>query len=221
MQKTILRQKKKQKDRITAKEKVAVHALQKQIQVLNLKQYLLLIGFASAAALLRVPMQAIPSAEPLTFFAILAGWLFGARKGAMVGAGSLYISNFLVFGGQGPWTLPQAIAFGAAGFFGGMLRKKAKFLEIVMVTLVATLVFEIIMNISWSLTIGGNIFLSFITGLPFFFMHVFSNCSFSVIMPFIRKQIDRIGGFDEQKLCREMIERIKAKTTRTRHLSLR
>ena len=69
-------------------------------------------------------MQAVPSAEPLTFFAILAGWLFGRNKGFLAGASSLYISNFFMFGGQGPWSIFQAVGFGIAGWLGGTLRKK-------------------------------------------------------------------------------------------------
>ena len=88
-QKTVLKQKKKKKNKevviVEQKSKsaqnVALHALQKQMQVLRLKEWLVLIGVAVGAALLRVPMQAVPSAEPLTFFAVLAGWLFGRKKG--------------------------------------------------------------------------------------------------------------------------------------------
>ena len=91
------------------------------MQVIKLKEVLALLGFSIGAAALRAAMQEFPSVEPITFFSILAGWQFGRKKGFMVGATSLYISNFLVLGGQGPWTPFQMAGFGIAGYLGGFL----------------------------------------------------------------------------------------------------
>ena len=82
---------------------------QKQLQILKTKE--LAFNFISilSAVLLRVYMQFIPSAEPISLFALMNGWLFGWRKGLYVGVSALLISNFLVAGGNGPWTIFQAI----------------------------------------------------------------------------------------------------------------
>ncbi|MBC8500977.1 MAG: hypothetical protein ISS25_04540 [Nanoarchaeota archaeon] len=214
-QKLKLKQKKKQKQKTTTKQKtdvkqrVALHALQKQLSVLNLREALILISFILGAGLLRVPMQAIPSAEPITFFALLAGWLFGKKKGFLVGAGALLTSNFFVFGGHGPWTLFQALGFGLAGFLGGFLRKRSGYVSTVLIAIAATLVFELVLNIS-SLFIFPFGFIVFITALPFTLIHLVSNIVFSMGLPKARKLIYEKGQFNERALCRELIAKFKS-----------
>ncbi len=208
-QKLILKQKKKQqseqksdqKVKVTAEQKGRLIALQKQLQVLKLREILLLASFTGGAALLRVPMQAVPSAEPITFFAILAGWLFGRSKGFAVGATALYISNFLCFGGQGPWTLLQAIGFGVAGWLGGCMRKKASYVEVAAVAIIGTLVFEIIMNSFTPMMTGTSIFIAFALAIPFTLIHLFSNIAFAFALPKVKKMIERGGGFDEKDVA--------------------
>jgi energy-coupling factor transport system substrate-specific component len=205
-QKLVLKQKKKKGIVSTPAQRLAIRSLQKQLQLLRLKEILVLIGFTVGAALLRIPMQAVPSAEPLTFFAILAGWLFGRSKGFAVGASSLWISNFFMFGGQGPWTPFQALGFGIAGFFGGFLRKNASIFEILLVTLTATLAFEIIMNSFTPLMLGGaGIFLAFFLALPFTLVHLVSNFIFAFGLKPAKKFIEKTGGFDEKDICNAVL----------------
>jgi len=192
-----------------AKEKLGLMVLQKQLQLLKMKEILVIIAFVFAGALGRVLMQPLPSVEPLTFFAILAGWLFGSRKGFITGASALYISNFFMFGGQGPWTLFQALGFGIAGFFGGSLRKKATILECLMITLISTLIFEIIMNASSLVFLPSNIFTAFLFALPFTIVHIISNVAFSALLPKIKSYIYHKGSFNEREICMEMFNRIK------------
>jgi uncharacterized membrane protein len=207
-----LRLKKKSKDQEEAKlkpdQKMALHALQKQLQLIELKEWLYALGFIGIASLLRVPMQAIPNVEPLTFFAILAGWLFGWKKGFLVGASSLYISNFLVVGGQGPWTIFQVLGYGLAGFLGGFLRNKSTIFEVFLVTLIATLSLQLIFNVGWSFLIGFNILAAVLTGLIFTAVHVVSNLFFAAFLPIIRKFVNETGKFNEKELCRDLIAKL-------------
>jgi energy-coupling factor transport system substrate-specific component len=209
-QKSILKQKKKQKQKTRASERVAVHALQKQMQVLRLKEYLFIVAFIVGGALLRVPMQAVPSAEPISFFALLAGWLFGKKKGFLVGASSLYISNFFVFGGHGIWTVFQALGFGIVGFLGGFLRKKSSLFEVVLLTIIATIIYETIVNIGSVLMFPGfNIFILFLTALPFMLIHLVSSSLFALFLPKVRKMIYERGGFHEKELCAKLLNSIR------------
>lgn len=192
------------------KQKLALALMQKQLQLLKLKEYLILIGFISGAALLRVPMQVLPSVEPLTFFALLAGWLFGKKKGAVTGASSLYLSNFFVFGGHGPWTIFQAIGFGAAGFFGGFLRKKATVFEAITIAVIATLVFEIVVNIGSVVIFPLSIFSLFLTALPFTLVHLISNIIFASFLPWAKKFVYKKGGFDERQIISNFVNRISS-----------
>lgn len=193
------------------KERLALYALQKHRQMIMVKEMAFLMVFTFGSSMLRVPFQWIPSVEPLTFFAILSGWLFGSTRGFMVGASSLYLSNFLVFGGQGPWTVFQAIGFGAAGFLGGQLRRKARWWEIGVVTLVATLVFEALVNIGSLTFLPFPLFSLFITALPFTAIHLMSNIIFSFFIKPARDLSAKIGGLDERRVVAELMERYKNK----------
>ncbi|MCK5282496.1 MAG: hypothetical protein KAK00_03740 [Nanoarchaeota archaeon] len=206
------KEKQKTKQELSSSQRLAIKAVQKQLQLLRLKEILLLLGFTVGAALVRVPMQIVPSAEPLTFFAILAGWLFGRKKGFAVGAASLYISNFFVFGGHGPWTLFQTIGFGIAGWLGGFLRKKASYGEVVMITLIATLAFEIIMNSATPFFMGPSLFLAFALALPFIITHLVSNFLFSLALPSAKKFVEKTGGFNEKDICVNILNKYNINT---------
>jgi len=203
------------------KARLALSTVQKQIQILKLKEYLLMGGFIVGGAVLRALMQPLPSVEPITFLAILSGWLFGSKKGFITGATSLYISNFLCFGGQGPWTPFQALGFGIAGFLGGILSrinlKKQGDSRTKMITLigaavgiaaVSTIIYEIIMNTA-SIPFFG--IMGFITAIPFGIVHLVSNISFAAALPKARQFINEKGGFSELPKLREAMELLKEK----------
>ena len=164
----------------------------------------------ASGAFLRVFMQEFPSVEPITFFAIMSGWLFGSKKGFAVGSSSLYLSNFFMFGGQGPWTPFQLVAFGAAGYLGGFLKGKEKTWKIVGITVISTIIFEIIMNISSMMFLGGNILLAFYLALPFTLVHLTSNITFSLFLPKIKTKIEKEGGFNEKKFVTDTIAQFKS-----------
>ncbi len=203
-QKLVLKKKKSD-----SKQRLAQLSLQKQLQVLKLREWLVLVGFTLGAAALRVPMQAVPSAEPITFFAILAGWLFGKRKGFITGAGALYASNFLVFGGQGVWSLFQAIGFGIAGWLGGFLGKKARIWHLLLISALATFIFEVVVNIGSVFMFPFGFFTLFLTALPFGAVHLGSNLVFSLLIPKTKVFIEEKGEFNQREVCKELLDRFK------------
>lgn len=217
-QKVILKSKKK----LTLKQKVALLAVQKQMQLLKLREWLVVVGFVFGGAALRFVMQPIPSAEPITFFAILGGWLFGKKKGFITGASAGFLSNFIMFGGQGPWTIFQMLGWGIAGFLGGMIKdiKPHKnyawfwlksILPIMAIAIISTAIFDLIMNISWAFIFPYSILGILISALPFFMIHLVSNLIFAPMLPFVRKLIHEKGGFDEIEICRNIIGRFGSK----------
>ena len=203
--KTILELKEKSK----INDELALGLLQKQLQVLRLKEYLVLIGMVGGAVLMRKLMEPMPSIEPIMFFAILSGWLFGKKKGAFVGATSGFLSNFIMFGGQGLWTIFQVIGWGAAGYLGGFLGKRSKMITVVAVTLLATLVFEISMNISTFLFLPVGLIASFLLAMPFTITHLFSNLVFATAMPSTKRFIEKTGRFNEREICKKLIKKLK------------
>ncbi|MBI2139237.1 hypothetical protein HYU13_06620 [Candidatus Woesearchaeota archaeon] len=188
-----------QQSRYSQGQKFIVYALQQQLRALFLKEWLIVIAFSFIAATLRVPMQAIPSAEPITFFAILAGSLFGSGKGFFTGAAAGYLSNFAVMGGQGPWTPFQMLSWGIAGYLGGLMMPAVKYLQStpklknlslffaygtsMLAAASSTLIFDIIMNLSWTWYFPAGIIGTMLGGIPFFVIHLVSNVSFAFFIP--------------------------------------
>ena len=178
-------QEQKQKEKQSQKQK------QKQLVEQVAIYSLLLFGAVGG----RAAMQGLPSVEPVTFFAFLAGILFGSKVGFMFGAKAMFLSNFLVLGGQGFWTPFQMLGMGIGGALGGLMRrggitfKKAAFLVIA-----ATLVYEVIMNISWALTFGFYLLpLTFVTALPFAIAHLSSNTVFAAFLPKASRGIEKVN----------------------------
>ncbi len=139
---------------------------------------------------------------------MLGGWLFGRKKGFLIGASSLYISNFFVFGGQGPWTLPQLFCFGVAGWLGGLVGKKLNFIKSIFVMLLATVFFELVMNAYSAIFFGGNLLLALVTALPFSLTHLVSNAVFALALPFFAQRLVR-EGFHEKEFITNAIAAIR------------
>ena len=102
----------------------------------------LLAMLAAIAAVGRVPFAALPSIQPTSFIIIMAGLVFGAESGFIVGAVAAIVSNFFL--GQGPWTPWQMYGWGMMGMTAGLLR-----------------------NTSWMKTLWGKCTFGFIWGYFF------------------------------------------------------
>ncbi|MBI2139539.1 ECF transporter S component [Candidatus Woesearchaeota archaeon] len=209
------------------KQRLIAYGLQMQLQALQLKEWLMAIGFSFLAAALRVPMQAVPSAEPITFFAILAGWLFGARMGFFTGAAAGFLSNFAVYGGQGPWTPFQMLSWGIAGYLGSLLprfpsseksQKKNqgkikgtifRMMASLGVASSATVIFDSILNIWWGFFSPFGILPALVSGVPFFVVHLVSNAIFSLGLAPAKYFVSKQGHFDEKELCRELLGKVQ------------
>ena len=153
------------------------------------KELAFFLAMLATAILGRVALQYVPSVEPIIPFAILAGLLFGMKEGFVMGGAAYIISNFLVWGMQGPWTIFQALGAAipglAAGFYGNF--RKAGTKEFILLAIAGTVFFEIVMNVSGALMgIGfvgaftlATIPLYFITSLPFSAAHIATNAAFA------------------------------------------
>ncbi|MBB4823248.1 energy-coupling factor transport system substrate-specific component [Sporosarcina luteola] len=85
------------------------------------REIVLLAMLAAIAAVGRVPFAGLPSVQPTSFIIIMAGIVFGAESGFIVGAVAAIVSNFFL--GQGPWTPWQMYAWGMMGMTAGLLRQ--------------------------------------------------------------------------------------------------
>lgn len=84
------------------------------------QEVVLLAMLAAIAAVSRVPFAGLPSVQPTSFVIMMAGLVFGAESGFIVGAVAAVVSN--IFLGQGPWTPWQMYAWGMLGMTAGLLR---------------------------------------------------------------------------------------------------
>ncbi|RHW42574.1 ECF transporter S component [Neobacillus notoginsengisoli] len=85
------------------------------------RELVLLAVLASIAAVGRIPFASIPGVQPTTFVIIMAGIVFGAESGFLVGAVAALASNMIL--GQGPWTPWQMAAWGLVGLTAGLMSK--------------------------------------------------------------------------------------------------
>ena len=106
------------------------------------REVVLLAMLAAIAAVGRVPFAGLPSIQPTSFIIIMAGLVFGAESGFIVGAVAAIVSNFFL--GQGPWTPWQMYGWGMMGMTAGLLR-----------------------NTSWMKTVWGKCTFGFIWGYVF------------------------------------------------------
>lgn len=148
------------------------------------------LGLLASATLGRILLQHVPSVEPIIPFAVLAGLLFGMKEGFTLGGSAYVISNFFVWGLQGPWTLFQALGAALAGAMGGLAGrvKEPTARDLIVLSIAGTVLFEFVMNISGAL-MGIGLFIGvfsiplyFLTSLPFSAVHICSNIVFAALM---------------------------------------
>jgi hypothetical protein len=204
VEQTIARLKRKGKQKLN----LAARLLEKQLMLLKLEEILILSTFVVGGALGRAAMQGFPSIEPITFFAVLSGFLFGRNKGAAAGAASWWLSNWLVLGGQGPWSIIHVMSGAVAGYLGGVLRKPG-YVAAVAAVVAATIVFELSMNVASGFFFGFGVILSFITAAPFALIHIASNAGMALLIPRTYSLVKKSGRLDEKGICKELIALIK------------
>jgi len=155
----------------------------------ELKALALFLALLASAVGGRVALQYVPSVEPIIPLAIIAGLIFGVKEGFLLGGTAYIISNFFIWGMQGPWTIFQAFGAAMPGAFAGIWGKLRipNWKDVMILSVIGTAFFEMVMNIAGplmgiGLTIGlFAIPLYFITSLPFSIVHVGSNAIFARI----------------------------------------
>jgi hypothetical protein len=143
------------------------------------------VGLAGAGVAGRAGLQHIPSVEPLIAVAAATGFYFGTKRGVLVGASAFYASNFLVYGGQGPWTVFQVFGAAAAGMLGGLFGDLSESrLSFFGSAALGVIAYEVIVNL------GSLSFASFsglgvaylLSAVPFGLTHLASTIGFGLIL---------------------------------------
>jgi hypothetical protein len=132
----------------------------------------------------RFAFQWLPSVEPIVPLAIAMGFFLGYKYALPSGMGAFYLSNFFVWGWQGPWTIFQVAGTGLAALtgsvFGRVSKSKYSFFTSV---IIGTVLYEIMVDLTWLWMAGIFSFeLMFLAALPFSLIHMGSSFGFSLVI---------------------------------------
>lgn len=139
------------------------------------------------SALGRFVFAWIPGFKPVTALTVIAAVWLGKEAGFIVGSLSAVISNF--YFGQGPWTPFQMFAWGAIGFFAGVLSKPLSKNKILLCVYgaFAALFYSATMD-TWTVIWADNafaisrFFAAFIASAPVTAEYAVSNIIFLIIL---------------------------------------
>ena len=133
----------------------------------------LIAGLIALAVVSRAAFYLVPQVKPIAAVVGVSGACLGARRGYLVGAFSMFVSNFLF--GQGAWTPFQMVGMGLVGLVFGVLFKRLPLNRIYLAIvgfLSVTLIYGVIVDFCSVLFFNSNlepggIFSIYAAGLPF------------------------------------------------------
>ncbi len=127
--------------------------------------------------------QYFPSVEPLIPLYIFLSY-YGGRIFAVEGAIAFYFSNFLVYGGQGPWTIFQVIGTYLACYTAYKIPKRRY--NLYLSTILGISLYEFTVNIGWMFSTGiFNLWYSFIPAIPYSLTHIISSLGFVMVFEYL------------------------------------
>ncbi len=88
------------------------------------KEITLISSLIALAVVSRAVFYLIPQVKPIAAVVGVSGAVLGAKRGYIVGAFSMFVSNFIF--GQGAWTPFQMVAMGVVGLIFGLVFEKIK-----------------------------------------------------------------------------------------------
>ncbi len=146
----------------------------------------------------RFAFQWLPSVEPIVPLAIAIGFFLGYKYALPSGMGAFYLSNFFVWGLQGPWTIFQVAGTGLAALTGSALGRvsKSKY-SFFTAAIAGTILYEIAVNFTWVFLFGFFSFeLAFLAALPFSLVHIGSSVGFSFVIYGFKDKLSELNKED-------------------------
>ena len=165
------------------------------------REIVLISSLAALTAAGRIMLFSFPQFKPMAALIIISGACLGAESGFLVGALSLFASNFFL--SQGPWTPWQMFGFALIGFVSGCFSKsrvlpKKRIPMSVFGFFAVMLLYAPVVNF-------GNVMMTYsepsrklfkasmLTGVPFDFIHAASTAFFLFVAhPVIAEKLERI-----------------------------
>lgn len=164
------------------------------------REITLIASLTALAVVSRAVFYLVPQVKPIAAVVAVSGVCLGGKRGYLVGALSMLVSNFLF--GQGIWTPFQMVAMGFVGLiFGAVFDKiKANKISLALVGFLSvTVVYGLIVDLSTVLMINGDMNIKsvlsvYLAGAPFNLIFGVTTAVFLFLFgeAFIKK-IDRIN----------------------------
>lgn len=95
-----------------------------EIKNISTREITLIATLIALAVVSRAAFYLIPQFKPIAAVVVVSAVCLGAERGYIIGAFSMFISNFIF--GQGYWTPFQMVAMGLVGFVAGLVFKAVK-----------------------------------------------------------------------------------------------
>lgn len=132
----------------------------------------------------RILMEPMPNVQPVTVLVLLTGVYLGAPR-ALALAAIVALASNVIFMGHGPWTIFQAVGWGAIGIFGALLseklvvNEKLRLNRLALMAAVSGIAFNWFVSLSILLDTGSSMLVPYLlNGLVFDLYHAFGNILF-------------------------------------------
>lgn len=146
----------------------------------------------------RVLLQHQPSIETVLPVAIAVGFYAGRKQGLVSGLTGFYATNFLVYGGQGPWTFYQMAGAGLAAVTASYMSKVSSGKRMYFGSLIiGTLAFESVVNLGSLFFPGVGLFSTpayLLAAVPFALTHLASTVGFGVTIYGFNRTLRSVYG---------------------------
>ena len=132
----------------------------------------------------RILLDPIPNVQPVTVLVLMAGAYFGASRAIALAATIALASNVMLLG-HGPWTLFQAVGWGAIGLVGALMSSRivvegrVRIGPLAVIAAASGLAFNWFVSMSILLEAGSSMLVPYLlNGLVFDLYHVAGNVLF-------------------------------------------
>lgn len=146
----------------------------------------------------RVALQNVPSVETALPVAIAIGFYAGKKQGLASGIVGFYATNFLIWGGQGPWTFFQAAGAGLAAVSASYLSRVSAGRKMYFISLLAgTAIFEAVINFGSLFFSASGLFSApayLMAAVPFALTHLASTVGFGVTLYGFERTLRSVYG---------------------------
>ena len=132
----------------------------------------------------RILLDPIPNVQPVTVLVLMVGAYFGAPRAIALAATIALASNVMLLG-HGPWTLFQAVGWGAIGLVGALMASRivvegrVRIGPLAVIAAASGLAFNWFVSLSILLEAGSSMLVPYLlNGLVFDLYHVAGNVLF-------------------------------------------